>query len=179
MTETRPGDQPAHAPVERMDFLMSMRAIPGTVAIIASTDETHATGMAATAWSSLSADPPTVLVCVNQSASVHGVIGRAGAFSLNVVPVGHEETVAIFSAQRGLEGRDRFNPDHWTQGAHGMPVLDDAVVSYECNVVARHDHHTHSIFVGEIQSIGRKPDTAPTVHVDGGFGYVVPVIKRD
>lgn len=157
------------AGIDRAEFLLSMRAVPGAVAIIAAADDREQTGMAATAWTSLCADPPMVLACVNQSASAHGVIRRARAFSLNVVPAAGEETVAIFSAQRGLSGRDRFIDGHWTAGPNGQPLLDTAVAAYECELVADHLYGTHSIFIGRIGAIRRSDAAEALIFLDGGF----------
>jgi flavin reductase (DIM6/NTAB) family NADH-FMN oxidoreductase RutF len=155
--------------VDRSQFLSSMRVVPGAVAIIAATDGEDQTGMAVTAWNSLCADPPMLLVCVNRSASAHDLIRRAKAFSLNVAPAASEETVAIFSAQRGLNGRDRFLDGHWSKGPQGQPLLDGAVTAYECEVIAHHIYGTHSIFIGEIRHMIRNEAAEALIYLNGRF----------
>lgn len=166
----------AHAPSEpsaeqtdRADFVLTMRAMPGTVAIIAAADGDDRTGMAATAWNSLCADPPMVLVCVNKNASVHDLIHRTGAFSLNVVSTEDPETVAIFSAQRGLQGRDRFLNGRWIAGIAGQPLLDGAKAAFECDLVADHVYGTHSIFIGQVRGSRRDDDAEALLYLDGRF----------
>lgn len=163
--------------VDRTEFLASMRMVPGTVAIIATADGDDRTGMAATAWASLSADPPSLLVCVNQSASANELIVRSGRFSVNVVPVDDAEIVAIFSAQRGLTGRDRFQADRWTDGPFGLPLLEGAVAAYECRVAAHHIHRTHSVFFGEVEAMVRRPDATALLHVEGNFARADRLIE--
>lgn len=158
-------------PVEthRTDFLAAMRAVPGTVAIVAAAVGDDRTGMAATAWNSLCADPPMVLVCVNKSASVHDLIHRAGAFSLNVMSTADQETVAIFSARRGLQGRDRFLDGRWSVGPGGQPLLNDAKAGFECDLVANHEHGTHSIFIGLVRGSRCDDASQALLYLDGRF----------
>lgn len=161
--------EPFTEQTDRADFVLTMRAVPGTVAIIAAADDDDRTGMAATAWNSLCADPPMVLVCVNRNASVHDLIHRSGAFSLSVVSVDDQETVAIFSAQRGLQGRDRFLEGRWTNGIAGQPLLDGAKAAFECDLVADHVYGTHSIFIGKVRGSRRDDDAEALLYLDGRF----------
>jgi flavin reductase len=134
----------------RAQFLNRMREVPGAVAIIATAHEGVRGGLAATAWCSLSADPPTMLVCVNRSASAHDAIVASRLFSINQLATAHEEVIAIFSNQRGLQGADRFLPDQWQDGSRGAPLLQQAVTAYECAVVGRLVYETHSLFIGQV-----------------------------
>lgn len=161
----------SEAPVDthRTDFLATMRAVPGAVAIVAAADGDDKTGMAATAWNSLCADPPMVLVCVNKSASVHDLIHRSRAFSLNVMATNDEETVAIFSARRGLHGRDRFLEGRWSAGPAGQPLLDGAKAAFECDLVADHIYGTHSVFIGLVRASLKDDDKEALLYLDGRF----------
>ena len=67
-----------------------MRAVPGAVALIASKAEGQRSGLAATAWNSLCADPPMLLACVNRNASAYPLIARSRAFSVNLLPRGSD-----------------------------------------------------------------------------------------
>lgn len=155
----------------RTDFLATMRAVPGAVAIVAAADGDDRTGMAATAWNSLCADPPMVLVCVNKSASVHDLIHRTRAFSLNVMAVDDQETVAIFSARRGLQGRDRFLRGRWNAGPAGQPLLTSAKAAFECDLVADHIYGTHSVFIGLVRGSLKDDDKEALLYLDGRFAH--------
>jgi flavin reductase len=170
------------APLEadRAEFLLSMRNVPGAVAIIAVTDGTDKTGMAATAWDSLCADPPMLLVCVNQNASAHGLINRAQAFSVNVLAAHDRETVAIFSAQRDLSGADRFLDGCWSSGPGGQPMLENALAAFECELVGDHVHGTHSIFIGKIRAMKahvRADDMQALLYHKGGFAQAEAIVS--
>ncbi|EIZ77806.1 flavin reductase-like protein [Novosphingobium sp. Rr 2-17] len=168
-----PSSSIAAKPVDRAAFLLAMRAVPGAVAIIASSDGKEMTGMAATAWNSLCADPPTILVCINLGASVHAVIHCARRFTVNLVPSNAAETVAIFSAQRGLSGRDRFVDGQWSSSAAGQPMLNSAVVSFECDLSADHVHATHSIFIGQVGETRSNLESEALLYFNGAYGRSV------
>lgn len=161
------------SPDLRPAFLGAMRLVPGAIAIIATAYEGVRGGLAATAWSSLSADPPTMLACVNRNASAHDLIGRAGAFSINLLDASHTETVAIFSAQRGLSGADRFLSDEWEQGALGQPLFREAVAAFECRLEDLHDTGSHSLLIGQVSELRTRPDGRPLLYRDGAYAYVV------
>jgi len=157
------------ASAKRARFTGQMRRVPGSVAIIAAQADDARTGLAATAWTSLSADPPMLLVCVNRSASAYSVIKRAGAFSVNLLADDELETVAIFSAQRGLDGDARFLDGLWSTGPRGQPMLENALVTFECVVADSHDYGTHTIFIGEVDAMGGTGNSNPLIYFDGGY----------
>lgn len=153
----------------RAEFLGQMRRIPGSVAIVATALGEDRTGLAATAWNSLCADPPMLLACVNRNASAYQLIQRAKAFSINLLPIDHGETVAIFSAQRGLDGASRFLDEMWTDGMLGQPMLREAVVSFECSLEGTHDYGTHTILIGKVESMNFRSDAEAMLYLDGCF----------
>lgn len=157
----------------RPAFLEAMRLVPGAVAIIATAHEGMRGGLAATAWSSLSADPPTMLACVNRNASAHDLIGSAGAFSINLLDADHIETVAIFSAQRGLNGVDRFLPNEWETGELGQPLFRKAVAAFECRLKDMHDTGSHSLLIGQVSEVRTRPEGRPLLYREGAYAYAV------
>lgn len=162
----------------RAQFVTQMRRVPGPVAIVSSADGEERTGMAATAWNSLCADPPLMLVCVNRNASVHPLIERTKLFSLNLLSATETETVAIFSAQRGMEGRDRFEEGKWFDSPAGQPFLKGATASFECELLDSHVYETHEIFIGRVRQMEMGENVDPMLYFDGAFCRATPVGKR-
>jgi flavin reductase len=147
-----------------------MRRAPAAVAVLAAASGAERTGLAVTAWSSVSADPPTLLACVNERASAFSAIQSAGAFSLNLLATGDEETAAIFSAQRGLAGGERFLKGAWRTAALGQPVLVGAVASFVCELAAVHRQTTHGVFIGAVVDIHLPEGRPPALlYLDGRF----------
>ena len=157
----------------RAAFLGQMRLVPGAVAIIATAVEGSRTGLAATAWNSLCADPPMLIACINRTSSAHPLIQRAGAFSISLLPSDASETVAIFSKQRGLEGSDRFIADQWTEGKMGQPMLRAAIASFECELVDAHDYGTHTILIGRVGHMTSPNESEAMLYLDGCFAAAV------
>ena len=159
----------------RASFVTQMRMVPGPVAIICAANGGKRSGLAATAWNSLCADPPMLLVCVNKTASAHDIIAEANAFSLNLLPTTATETVSIFSAQRGLSGADRFLKGQWTDGALGQPLLEEAVVAFECKLEASHAYGTHTIYIGKVNDVRGKDGESPMIYLNGEFCRAEPL----
>ncbi|MDB5370777.1 MAG: flavin reductase [Roseomonas sp.] len=151
-------------------FREGMRAMPGAVAIIATGHAGERTGMTATAVCSLSDSPPMLLVCVNAAASAHPVIREHGHFAVNLLAEGQDEIAARFAGRGGLKGEARFGLGDWATLETGAPVLRDAMVSFDCALVAEHVHTTHSIFVGAVQGIASRPGAPPLLYLAGEFG---------
>jgi flavin reductase len=157
----------------RSRFLGQMRRVPGAVAIIATGIGDDRTGLVATAWNSLCADPPMLLACVNRKASAYPLVQRSRAFSVNLLATSHSETVAIFSAQRGLEGSARFLDGDWLTGPLGQPMLRQAIASFECTLEGAHDYGTHTILIGRVGDMHSDNDAEAMLYLDGCFASAV------
>jgi flavin reductase (DIM6/NTAB) family NADH-FMN oxidoreductase RutF len=144
-----------------------MRRLATTVALITAGRGEHWTGMAATAVMSVCADPPTLLVAVNRSASIHSLLSSETRFCVNLLADRHRDLVAIFSGKK--KGLERFDTGDWASGADGMPILRDALASLVCRKVQTIDVSTHTLFLGEVEDIVNHDEISPLVWVDGGF----------
>ena len=159
--------------MHRTAFLAQMRRVPGPVAIVATAFGGERTGLAATAWNSLCADPPMLLACINRNASAYKLVAQADAFSVNLLAAEHAETVAIFSAQRGLSGSDRFVANDWVNGELGQPMMRDAIASFECKLDGTHDYGTHTILIGRVGSMHCRSDAEAMLYLDGCFASAI------
>lgn len=168
------GDRPAGAaPDTGSDaFRRAMRHVPGAVAIVAAGDGEGRRGFTATAWCSLSVEPPTLLVCASRSGSAHDTIAALGRFSVNQLALGQRDVAATFSGSGGIAGADRFAAASWSALATGAPVLDGAVANYDCELVGHHSYATHTIFMGRVVATRLDETREPLVYLLGGFGEV-------
>jgi flavin reductase (DIM6/NTAB) family NADH-FMN oxidoreductase RutF len=151
-------------------FRQSLRRWASGVTVVTSKagDELH--GMTVSAFSSVSAEPPVVLVCANKSSKTHGVIGAGGVFTVNVLADDQQEISARFSSTK-LEG-SRFDGVPHHIGISGAPVLDGTIVSLECKTIAAYEHGTHTIYVGEVVA-AHMTDKAPLLYYAGAYRAVV------
>jgi flavin reductase (DIM6/NTAB) family NADH-FMN oxidoreductase RutF len=153
--------------VDRQLFLEGMRAVPGVVAIIATSDGAERLGLVATAWTSLSADPPMMIACINRSATAHDDMLGNGAFSINLLDIAQEENVEIFSAKRGLSRGERFLDGCWSTGPAGQPLLVDGVVAFECSLEDHHEYGTHTVLIGRVGHVVAGGRRQALLYADG------------
>jgi flavin reductase len=146
-------------------FRDAMRHVAATVYAITTSQDGEPCGILATAVSSLSFDPPSLLVCVNRSASLHGPLASAETFCVNVLGLGNRDVAEQFAQGRG-EGR--FAVGQWEQW-HGLPVLATAQSSFVCRRAHRHDFGTHTIFIGELIAARHRAHAAPLTYYDRNY----------
>src|SRR5512144_1864090 len=138
-------------PVSLEQFKLGMRILAGAVNIITSAHGGRRYGMTATAVCSATADPPTVLVCVNKLATTHGAIAKSKVFCVNVLRAEDWALSTTFSGAQTGEGR--FKARDWAKLATGSPVLIDSLVAFDCRVVKKLAHGTHTIFLGQVEQV--------------------------
>ena len=142
------------------EFKLGMRSLAGAVNIITCRHDGHVFGMTATAVCSATAEPPTVLACINRSTTTHEAVAQAEIFCVNVLRHEDRELSGLFSGAHagGMRGEARFRDEQWEKLATGAPVLKNALVAFDCRVVNRMVHGTHTVFLGEVQQLllGRK-----------------------
>jgi flavin reductase (DIM6/NTAB) family NADH-FMN oxidoreductase RutF len=163
--------QPENSMPFAAEFKLGMRSLAGAVCIITCGHGGRQYGMTATAVCSATADPPTVLVCVNRATNTHHAIDKGEIFCVNVLRHEDRELSGTFSGAHGgnMRGEARFRAEQWTRLATGAPVLVNSLVSFDCRVVNRLVHGSHTIFLGEVaqMQIGRKGK--PLLYADGQY----------
>jgi len=154
-------------PVSLEQFKLGMRLLAGAVNIITSQHAGRRYGMTATAVCSVSAEPPTVLVCINKLATTHGIVARSKVFCVNVLRADDSELSTTFSGAASAEAR--FKSRDWTRLATGAPVLIDSLVSFDCRVVKKVMHGTHGIFIGQVEQVLVGKPGKPLLYSEGQY----------
>jgi flavin reductase (DIM6/NTAB) family NADH-FMN oxidoreductase RutF len=126
-------------------------------------------GMTASSVTSLSADPPMMLACVNRSAPTSVAIRAAGGFVVNVLRAGQEHVAQQFARPSD----DKFAGMATTYGALSMPVLREALAYLECEIRGHVDAGTHTILLGRVVDAFAS-DGEPLAYFRGGFGRLQP-----
>lgn len=148
-------------------FKLALRRLAATVTIVTAGREGRRFGMAATAVTSVTALPPTLLICINRSASIHDIIAESGHYCVNILGIHHARLVEPFGG--GAEGEARFGHGAWSHRDGGMPYLDDAQASLFCAVRQAVEYGSHSILIGEVLSVRLSDEVAPLLYQDGGL----------
>lgn len=158
-------------------FRQAMRRLATTIAIVTSgSARDNWAGMAATAVTSVTADPPTILVAANTSASMIPTLEREGSFCVNLLSERHCNLVHIFSG--ALKGAERFTVGDWRPSEEGLPVLSDAVSSLICDITSTVEVGTHRLLIGEVKSVVNHPQIDPLIWVDSTFASAAR-LKQD
>jgi flavin reductase (DIM6/NTAB) family NADH-FMN oxidoreductase RutF len=150
-------------------FRQAMRRVASTVNVISICVDGQAMGITATAVSVVSMDPPSLLVCVNQTASVHPSIENVDHFNINVLHRDQAEVATIF-ADRKLQAR-RFISG-WDNDCVTPPRLRGAQAVIRCRRIDHHRFGTHSIFIGVAEDVTVRDEIDPLLYVDGRYGSV-------
>jgi flavin reductase len=149
-------------------FKRGMRRLAAGVSLITTVDAGERHGMAATSVCSVSADPPTLLVCVNRSTTTNGVIRRAGFFCVNLLAETDDELARRFSTPADRERR--FADREWTTLVTGAPALNGALASFDSEVLQAIDVDSHTVFIGRVRAIELWQDgIVPLVYHDGRY----------
>ena len=161
------GTQDTTGPEVLPDFKLAMRRLASTVTVISAHRDGQRYGMAATAVNSVTTTPPTLLICVNRSASIHGPIEAERTFCVNLLNHSHHALVPPFSGQ--ASGEERFAHGAWSQNGNDLPYLDDAQANLFCSVVDQLTYGSHSVFIGEVTAVRLFGESAPLIYHDGQF----------
>lgn len=159
--------------METQAYRAIMRNQAGAVTIIAVGDAGRRTGLTATAVCSLTDSPPTLLACVNRSASAHKPIQTIRSFSINLLARDQSELAMAFSGRAGLEGEARFAAEEWMTLVTGAPVLKNALATLDCELVDEHGFDTHSVFIGRVRDGRWRENVEPLLYFQGSFWDLV------
>lgn len=174
--QTRP-KQAGSAP-----FKLGMRTLVSGVSIITAHGAGGAPlGLTATSVSSLAADPPSLLVCVNRQKEIAAALAPGAPFAVNVLTDKQVLIAQSFGGQLSARGADRFAHGTWHRSADGeVPLLLGCRVAFECRVSHVHDWETHHIVIGSVVDVHFfAPDEPPLAYCDGTYRSVGPLSSSE
>lgn len=147
----------------------ALRGFAQTVVIISTVDSNgERYAMAATAVTPVSMDPPSMLICVNRSASAHKIFNDGADFCLNMLGVDAYEAAKCCAMSNGA---DRFKAGDW-QMADGLPYLAEAQAVLHCRQSNKISHGSHDIFFGDVQSVRLAEKIDPLLYLEGSYRKV-------
>lgn len=124
-------------------------------------------GMTVSAFTSVSLEPPLVLVCVDRAATMHDALYAAERFAINLLSDQQEALSRRFAESRD----DRFDGVGYTRDLTGAALLDDALAHLECTTWARYDGGDHTIIVGRVDHAAAR-DARPLLYYRGGYAQL-------
>lgn len=157
--------------VTENDFKAAMASFGAGVTVITTLDAAgNPAGLTATAFSSVSKQPPLCLVCVARSADAYGALRASGLFAVNFLSREQEN----ISNQFAVHGIDKFAGVEWKRGeATGCPVLAGTVGTVECTTFAVNEFGDHDVFIGKIERVAVFP-AEPLLYFRGTYRTLTP-----
>lgn len=140
------------------------------VTVISAAYDGQCHGMVASSFTSVSADPFTVLFCADHRTRTYAAVKASGAFAVNILSQDQEDTFQVFAGRTSRTGdqvADKFMDQDTLLAATGSPILNDSLAWFDCRVVAEYPGgNTHSIFVGEViaADLDAGPDQRPLLY---------------
>ena len=148
-------------------FRNAMRRFASTVSIISVQSGAERHGTTATAVTSVSFDPPSLLVCINQGSRLHTFLHNEGRFCVNVLHVGNLGISHAFSS--AMSSADRFGHGDWRSDRHGIPYLADAQANLFCLKDLEVPYGSHTIFIGKVFDVQIRDEICPLLYGNGAY----------
>lgn len=151
----------------QQQFRAAMRRLAASVSIVVAQGDDGPVGMAATSITSLTVDPPAILVCVNRTTSLHALLEPTAPLAVSLLSRDQKEVAAAFGG--ALRGAERFGVGGWFAGTNGLPQLEGAQANLECVIDAMLAYATHSIVIARVLQVRLGGEVAPLIYQDGGY----------
>ena len=157
---------------DQLGFKAAMRQLASGVCVVTLGEGEDRNGLTATSVSSLSADPPTLLVCVNRAASSYPAFERFGAFAVNVLAADQREIADRFAGLTDSRGAERFASGRWLPLPNGGVCLAEVVAVLDCEVEERIERHSHAIVIGRVRRAVVGAGSAALVYWRGAYDQI-------
>jgi flavin reductase (DIM6/NTAB) family NADH-FMN oxidoreductase RutF len=152
-------------PVEKAEFRQALGHFAAAVTVVTTVrDDDVPAGITVTAFSSLSLEPPLVLVCIDKRARLHDQFQMERSFAVNILADDQEGVSRRFAQSEP----DQFREIGWNPGPMGAPIIQGCICSIECRVVDLLPGGDHTIIVGEVEST-RIREGKPLLYFRGGY----------
>jgi flavin reductase (DIM6/NTAB) family NADH-FMN oxidoreductase RutF len=157
------------AEVTASDFRNAMRQLTGGVSVVTVGKGRDISGMTVTSVSSLSVDPPCLIVSLNRESSSWPLVKRYGFFGVSILTSDQIDIAERFTGKGGLKGADRFAGAQWITRASGVPLLDGALAAIDCEVEDVVERHSHAIVIGRVLDVAVSARTAALAYWQGRY----------
>ena len=157
--------------LDPQQYKSGMRRLAGAVCILTLNRDGKWAGLTATAVSSISAEPPRLMVCINRNVYAHEFVEPGGPLCVNVLESGQLEDAKRFAGMiDGVKGQDRFTTGPWQQTAGDAPELTSSMVRFQCRIGEVILASTHSIVICDVVAVtASAAEASPLVYFNGNF----------
>lgn len=153
------------------EFIEAMRSAVTGVSIVTTDGAAGRYGVTVSAFSSVSAEPPMVLVCINRASPVSSALAHNQCFAVNVLSTAQQTLADTFAGRPGDCTPYDFAAARWNEPVTGAPVLAGAVAGFDCALVTTVDAGTHRIFIGRVLCAASSASD-PLLYSNRMYGHV-------
>lgn len=157
------------SPIDVKAFWQAVGGRAVGTAVVTSSGALGRAGFLALSATHLSASPPAMMVAIDAKTSALGTIRDSGHFAINYLPYAARALVAHFAGRTELSGEARFSDPDWTVLKTGAPVLQSAVVAFDCQLDSLIERRGTFIAIGSLVAILSNAEAVPLISFKGGF----------
>lgn len=150
-----------------------MARLGAAVNVVTTVDGTGPCGLTASAVCSVTDDPPTLLLCINRDSDMNEAFKSSKVLCVNTLGAAQEHLSPIFASMTGATQSERFAQGEWTTLATGAPVLQGAVVSFDCRITQSTEVGTHTVFFCEVEALQSSGETAGLIYFGRAYHRIV------
>lgn len=166
-----PSGEPSDPKVLRRAFGMFAT---GVTVVTVGGERPH--GMTANSFTSVSLNPPLVLLCVDRAAVMHGRLIEVGQFGISVLGGDQEKVARYFADRQRPEGAAQFDSVDWHPGRiTGAPMITGALAHFECALWRTYSGGDHTIFLGNLLSLDGRAESEALLFFQGRFREITPI----
>lgn len=163
--------------IEAIDFRNAMSFLTSAVSVVTTTGASGCYGFTASAVCSVTDTPPTLLVCMNKGSYLHSHFIGNKILAVNVLGASHQAVSSAFSSK--LKSEERFKHGTWTTLRTGSPVLEDALVSFDCHIDQIQEVGTHTIFICHVIAIQQTQQDRGLIYFKRAYHHVGQMSASD
>lgn len=171
-TADRTATQAIQTPFSGQEFRQAVGSFATGVTVVTTNSGSEKYGMTANSFTSVSLDPPLVLVCAIAGTEGSDVIARNGRFAVNVLAHDQEPISRFFASKDRPRGADAFRDVSHRDGVTGCPIIDGCAGHLDCLLHSSYEAGDHVIFIGEVQSLGCEAELQPLLFHGGKYRTV-------
>ena len=150
-------------------YRASMSKMAGAVSIVSTDGSAGIRGVTVSAVVSVSDNPPTMLVCLNQNREENRFFKRNGCFAISTLCAVQAPLARAFAGEADMTMQQRFALGHWRILQSGAPVLVGARMSLDCIITDVQSIHTHFVIIGEVVAKGETRDEPALIFLERGY----------
>ena len=143
------------------EFRLVMGHFATGVSVVTTFEAERPQGITVNAFSSVSLDPPLVMVALDRSRFITPMVRSSGRYAVNVLGADQQALSDCFAHAPVSPGREDFCGASWQPGPTGLPIIDGSIATLECTVVETFSAGDHDLFIGQVDSLEQHREGVP------------------